>query len=435
MIWLVGALSALVCFWLGSSLSRNLMQRKFLHEIEKERSEKDELKLQVRELKVRYEAEEQLNEERQKLYEETQKKLEDSFRSLSSQALKESNQSFLTLAQTQFEKFQQLAQKDLGSRQDRIHEMVTPIKESLSRVDLKMQEIEQSRVRSESSLLQQMNSLSQTHRELRSETSSLVSALRAPQARGRWGEMQLKRVVEMAGMLEHCDFLTQVSENTEEGRLRPDLIVRLPAGKKVVVDAKTPLSAFMDAFQATDPDVKTHKLKEHAKHIRKHIDDLSRKSYWSQFEDSPEFVILFLPGEAFFSAALEYDPSLIEAGVSQNVILATPTTLIALLRAVAYGWQQEKLSENIRQVADIGQELYKRISDMSSHFNRLGKNLQQAVEAYNRTLGTLESRVLVSARKMNEFKMTGELELLESPSGIEQNIRMISALELQSSSE
>ncbi|MGA0164469.1 MAG: DNA recombination protein RmuC [Bdellovibrionota bacterium] len=435
MIWLVGSLSALVSFWLGASIIKNLTRRKFERELEKERSEKDELKLQVKELQVRYEAEEQLNEERQKIYEETQKKLEDSFRSLSSQALRESNQSFLTLAQTQFEKFQQMAQKDLGSRQDRIHEMVTPIKESLSRVDLKMQEIEQSRVRSEASLLQQMSSLSQTHRELRSETSSLVSALRAPQSRGRWGEMQLKRVVEMAGMLEHCDFLTQVSENTDEGRLRPDLIVRLPGGKKVVVDAKTPLSAFMDAFQATDPEVKIQKLKEHAKHIRKHIDDLSRKSYWSQFEDSPEFVILFLPGEAFFSAALEYDPSLIEAGVSQNVILSTPTTLIALLRAVAYGWQQEKLSENIRQVADIGQELYKRISDMSSHFNRVGKNLQQAVEAYNKTLGTLESRVLVSARKMNEFKMTGELESLESPAGVEQSIRMISAPELQNSND
>lgn len=279
--------------------------------------------------------------------------------------------------------------------------------------------------------MQQMRSLSEAHRELRSETSNLVAALRSPQARGRWGEMQLRRVVEMAGMIEHCDFVCQITERSEDGRLRPDMIVNLPGGKQVVVDAKTPLNAYIDGLQSSDPETKAQKMREHAKHVRKHIDELSKKSYWSQFRSSPEFVVLFLPGESFFGAALEYDPQLIEAGVSQNVIIATPTTLIALLRSVAYGWQQERLNQNVRAVADLGQELYKRLSDLGMHFSRLGQSLQKSVESYNRALGSLESRVLVSARKMNEMQIIGQMGQMPSIKGIEQSVRALSAPELQ----
>jgi DNA recombination protein RmuC len=242
--------------------------------------------------------------------------------------------------------------------------------------------------------------------------------------------MQLKRVVEMAGMLDHCDFLTQSSEDSETGRLRPDLVVRLPGGKNVVVDAKTPLSSYLEALESVDPERKILKFKEHARHVRKHIEDLSRKSYWSQFQPSPEFVILFLPGESFFGAALEQDPSLLETGVSQNVILATPTTLISLLRAVSYGWQQEALTENVKHLGSLGQDLYKRVSDLGGHLQKLGRSLDQSVDAYNKVVGNVETRVLVSARKMKDQKLIGNEPAIPSLQRVEQRAREFSSPEL-----
>lgn len=431
MEWVIYISAALSSLILGLSLGYWKSRRILGKEIASLQNEKSRLQTEKRELEVRLESEEKIHQERLQAFEEARQNLESTFKSLSAKALEESNRSFLTLAQSQFEKLHQLAQKDLESRQDRIAEIVQPVRESLMRVDLKIQEIEQSRARSEAGLMQQMRSLSEAHRELRSETSNLVAALRSPQARGRWGEMQLRRVVEMAGMIEHCDFVCQITERSEDGRLRPDMIVNLPGGKQVVVDAKTPLNAYIDGLQSSDPETKAQKMREHAKHVRKHIDELSKKSYWSQFRSSPEFVVLFLPGESFFGAALEYDPQLIEAGVSQNVIIATPTTLIALLRSVAYGWQQERLNQNVRAVADLGQELYKRLSDLGMHFSRLGQSLQKSVESYNRALGSLESRVLVSARKMNEMQIIGQMGQMPSIKGIEQSVRALSAPELQ----
>lgn len=348
-----------------------------------------------------------------KLLEEAESRQKTAFESLSIKALDQNNERFLTLASATFDKLQSVAHEKLKLREKSVDDLIKPISESLKGVDLKLQELEKERLSSYQLLRHQVTDLITGQKELRDETSNLVKALRTPHIRGRWGEIQLRRVIEMSGMSVHCDFVEQESIGEEGARLRPDVIVKLPGGKSLIIDAKAPLAAYLDALEAGDEKTRKEYLQVHAKHIRTHIQQLSKRSYHDLkgSEDSPEFVILFLPGETFFSEALALDPDLIEWGVSQQVILTTPATLIALLHAVAYGWRQEVISKNAKEISILGQELYKRLCDMGGHISRLGSNLNTSVGAFNRMVGSLESRVLPTARKFKKLDGTGEGDL------------------------
>ena len=356
--------------------------------------------------------------------------MKDTFMALASEVAHRNNQQFLTLANETFQKHRESANRDLQEREKAIEEMVKPVRETLDRFDQKIQEVEKARVGAYEGLSAQVRGLFETQQQLRTETAKLVHALKSPRIRGRWGEIQLKRVVELAGMLDHCDFAEQETAQSENGRLRPDLIIRLPGQKVIVVDAKSPLDAYLAALETNNEDERRGHLTTYAAHIRAHIAQLSKKDYWDRFQPAPEFVFMFLPGESFYSAALEADPSLIENGVSQRVILATPTTLIALLKAVAYGWRQERLADEAEKIGNLGKELYERVCSMGVHFLNLGHSLQKAVEKYNDAVGALESRVLISARRFKDMPITATDKEIESLRQIDTKPRQFQAQEI-----
>ena len=375
-----------------------------MSDLETQRNAANELRTRNARLAAELDAERASAREKLAVLNEAQEQLTSAFRGLSAQALQANNQSFLDLAAQTLGKYQQGAQGDLERRQQAIVELVAPVKLSLDKLDGRIHDIERLREGAYQALTTQVRSLNEGQGDLRRETLNLVKALRQPAARGRWGELQLRRVVEMSGMVEHCDFVEQASVTGEDGRQRPDVVVRLPGGLNIVIDAKTPLSAYLEAAETDDEDVRKQRLVDHARQVRDHMTRLGRKAYQAQFDPTPDLVVLFLPGEMLFSAALQQDPELIEFGVGAKVMLATPTTLITLLRAISYGWKQEALARNAQEISELGRQLHERISVMAAHWTRLGKNLGDAVGAYNGAVASLETRVLVSARRFKELK-------------------------------
>jgi DNA recombination protein RmuC len=354
------------------------------------------------------------NEERVRVMGDSKQALENAFRSLSAEALRSNNQQFLDLARASLAEFQQSAKGDLEKRQQAIDALVSPVRASLDKVDEKIHALERAREQAYGEIRQQFAQMADSQHQLRTETAALVKALRQPHVRGRWGEIQLRRVVEMAGMMLHCDFVEQEAAEAEDGKLRPDLIVKLPGNRHIVVDSKAPVSAYMEAHEATSDEVRKAKIQLHAQLVRRHLEALAKKSYWDQFQPTPEVVVMFIPGEAFYSAALEADPTLLDSGFGQNVIIASPASLMALLKAASYGWRQESIAENAREISQLGQELHARLGVMADHLARVGKGIAAATDSYNAAIASFESRVLVSARRFKELGATSqEAEIIE----------------------
>ena len=353
----------------------------------------------------------------------------DAFGALAADALTQSNQAFLQLAESTFGKLQVAATGELEKRQKAVDTLVQPIVATLQQVDAKLQQAERDRVAASAALDMHLQSVARSQQMLQAETANLVRALRAPDVRGNWGEIQLRRVVEMAGMVEYCDYVQQETHDTDGGRLRPDLVVRLPGGKAIVVDAKVPMQAYLEAQAATDDGLRAKWLADHARQLRDHMKKLGAKAYWDQVQPAPEFVVLFLPGEMLFHAALQSDPQMIETGWTDKVVVASPITLIALLRTVASGWRQESIARNAQQISALGKELYERLRKMTEYFEKVGGKLEGAVEEYNRVVGTFESRVLVSARRFKDLEAAGGSEI-ESLDQIDTRPRALRAPEL-----
>jgi DNA recombination protein RmuC len=405
---------------------RQQIQRKDAEE-EQIRNDLDAERRSKIEALTRLESAQKSFEEQKALIDTMKKEMTDTFNALSSAALKSSSQDFLRLASEHLGKVVADTKGKLGEHQAAMDGMIKPLNEALRRYEEQIRAIEESRHKAYGSLEEQLRTLASTHENLQRETSNLVTALRKPQVRGRWGEMQLRRVAELSGMSMHCDFTEQQSVDTEKGRIRPDMIVHLPMGREIVVDSKVSLEAYLDALSSSTDEERKTKMERHAQQVRTHMIKLASKDYWSQFKQSPEFVVLFIPGESFLSSALETDTTLIEDGIEKRVIVATPTTFIALLRAIAYGWRQEQLTKNAQEISELGRQLYERMGTLVQHFENVGSNLGKAIGSYNKAVGSIEARVLPSVRKFKELGVSGteEVPVLEQ---IDQTPRNLSLL-------
>lgn len=364
-------------------------------------------------LKAELAAERGRHEERLAALEQARSQLADSFAALSREALKHNSEAFLRLAQENLSRHQSEARAELDKREKSIESLVRPIRETLEKTERQIRELEKERRQAFGSLSEQLRLVADSERLLRQETQNLVNALRRPEVRGRWGEMTLKRLAELAGMVEHCDFYEQEQLTGPEGVLRPDMVVRMPDARELVVDAKTPLDAYLSAVEARSEAERAEHLKRHARKLRERVRELAGKAYWTQFKNSPDFVVLFIPGDQFLAAALEQDPALLEDALADKVILATPTSIVALLRAVAFGWRQQTLAENAERIRGLGEELYRRLGAFTEHLARLGKALGQSVDNYNKAVGSLERQVLPGARRFTELGIHGKRPLAE----------------------
>jgi DNA recombination protein RmuC len=387
-------------------------------------------RVEVAALQATLAAERAATTERSRAETEAEHRLREAFAALAGDALKSNNEAFAELAAAKLATAKASADGDLAQRQQAIEGMVGPLRESLDRVQLQLNSVERDRAGSYSKLLEQVSMMRTTSEQLQKETTQLVTALRAPQVRGRWGEMQLERAVEAAGMTEHIDYVTQATVTGPDGRLRPDLVVRLVGGKSVVVDSKVAFAGYLEAMEARDEATRAARLKAHARHLRDHIDSLGAKSYWEYFTPSPEFVVCFVPADAFLDAALREEPALLERAFDQNVVVATPSTLVALLRTIAYTWRQEALAENAAEVHRLGRDLYQRLSTMGGHIDKLGRSLNNAVGDYNKTVSSLESRVLVTARRMIDLDVVTPADSIAPPAQITETARSAQAPEL-----
>lgn len=436
-----GALGAVVvALWYRARLAADAVHRSRIPELERllaaEQERSSGLAAQLgtereatAQLRERVEREREAGAEKLALLENAERKLADSFKALSSDALSTNSKLFLEMARAALGEQQERTKTDLDTRSQAIDTLVQPLRESLEKVDVRIAELEKVRAHAYGELSEQVRALAQGNMQLQLETANLVKALRTPQVRGRWGEIQLKRVVELAGMLEYCDFSEQASVTTSDGRLRPDMVVRLPGGRNVVVDSKAPLQAYLEALECKDDAARTACMAQHAQQIRTHMKKLSEKAYWEQFHPTPEFVVLFIPGESFYSAALEQDPSLIESAAQQRVVLATPTTLIALLKAIAYGWRQELVAKEAQQISQLGRDLYMRVRTLAQHFDDMRRSLDRTVGTFNKAVRSLETRVLPSARRFRELGVAG-VEDIPALEVVEQAPRQLQSTDL-----
>ena len=392
--FLIGGL--LAALWLGRRLS--------------------DLRARNAELTTTLELERRAHEEKIRTLKQAQDDLSRTFEALSARALAQNNQEFLRLARENLEKLQQQAGAELEKKEKAIEHLVQPIRTALEKTEQQIRNIEKERKEAYGALTQHLQTMAQTQANLQAQTQNLVQALRRPEVRGQWGELTLKRLAELAGMVEHCDFFEQETVQTEEGRQRPDMIVRLPDSREIVVDVKTPLDAYLSAIEASDDTEREAQLVRHARNVRQRVNELASKAYWSQFPDAPDFVVLFIPGDQFLAAALDQDHDLLEEALRQQVILATPTSFVALLRAVAFGWRQEQLAQNAEKIREVGEELYRRLLTFTGHLEKLGRSLDTSVKHYNKAVGSFDSRVLPGAQKFTEMG----IEAAKKLEGLEQ---------------